>query len=462
MLSKFAFLKEKALDNLLDAKKHSDNRQYKYKHEILALMMAKSPKDFYVDSDDGSIVGLTHAPTRFKIHVPKKFVPSKVEKKIMPSKSQNQQKLMNWVHAIQKGKATGPAKVKNIANSMKPDSVEHFMGRGHINKELPVKKAFELGFLTRASELGIDKDKAYRLFKSALDLPQGLDEQEPLIKTPFNPSGGNAPAQLPPPALGGDNKPGMGANPSFNVDVNKPLAQASAPDPNAGTSLNIPQGQPQPLPPSPLGVPQPQAPQQLPPALGQKQLKSAPGTREHAYELYTENGDDSEIRNWAKANPSQATIAAQNSSQAWNQLGEQTTGDKSLEEVQNTGSQLDQRLKGISPMLIGATANNSIEGQNYNNAWADHKAQTQLTNNAYDKAFASNDAYDAAATKQREELRGLRGQQPIQLLGAQPMQNKPATTPPPPNTRSWLDTPIAAPDQKGHNMTFRDLIPWKT
>jgi hypothetical protein len=73
---------------------------------------------------------------------------------------------MNWVHAVQKGKAEGPSKIEEIADSMKPQSVEHFMGRGHINKKLPekVKEAstnnFIVGFCKRAADYGISHEEA--------------------------------------------------------------------------------------------------------------------------------------------------------------------------------------------------------------------------------------------------------------------------------------------------------------
>jgi hypothetical protein len=51
---------------------------------------------------------------------------------------------MNFVHAVQKGEASakGYPKVEETAKEMKPSSVEHFMGRGHIDKELPKQANF--------------------------------------------------------------------------------------------------------------------------------------------------------------------------------------------------------------------------------------------------------------------------------------------------------------------------------
>lgn len=409
MLNKHAFLKEKAIDNLLDAKQHSDKRQYKYKHQILALMLSKNPKDFYIDSDQGSIVGITHAPTNFKIHIPKKFVPSKIENRSMPSTSQKQQKLMNWVHAIQKGKATGPAKIKHIAKSMSPESVDHFTSHGPIDKTLPVKKAFELGFLTRAKEAGVPLHKAINLFKLAEGPP---------------------PAPFAEPSLyDGATKP----KPQEGIDFNRPVAP-NLPKPDENKALNTPPGTPQPLPPSPLGIPQAAPPGQLPPGLGERQFKSAPGTREHAHELYLNYGDDSEIRSWAQAHPSEATVAARNSQTAWNNVGDlaaKTTN--SLNDIQSSGKALDQHLNGINPMLYGSSTYGSVEGQNYNNAWNTYQAQNKESNNAYDKAFQSDDAFTKAWDNRRKELSQLRGEpQPTQPLANN--APKPAVQPPAPRS----------------------------
>lgn len=67
------------LKKLIEAKKHSDLKQYKYKHDVLAHMMNKTPENFIVDSKDGEIYGITHTPTNFRLHIPRKFVPSAVK-----------------------------------------------------------------------------------------------------------------------------------------------------------------------------------------------------------------------------------------------------------------------------------------------------------------------------------------------------------------------------------------------
>lgn len=64
-----------ALDDLIAAKGHSDRREYDRKHAILRGLVERSPGDFKVDSRAGSIVGLTHVPTGFRVHVPARVLP---------------------------------------------------------------------------------------------------------------------------------------------------------------------------------------------------------------------------------------------------------------------------------------------------------------------------------------------------------------------------------------------------
>jgi len=401
-------LKERALDNLLAAKKHSDNRQYKYKHEILALMLARNPKDFYIDSDDGGIVGITHEPTKFKIHIPKKLVPSKVEKKIMPASSQNQQKLMNWVHAIQKGKAKGPAKINDIASSMKPTSVEHFMGRGQINKELPIKKAFEYGFLTKAQAAGSSYADAVKLFKCALELQ----------------------APTPPPA------------PKMEVDISKPLP---------GTGLNSPSGQNFPQlskDPNTVGLIPPASPPigQMPPnPLANNGFKSQPGTQEYAHELYLKNNDDSAIRAWTQAHPSPALQAARKATSAWQNVGKSLDNDiAGTSNIQQTGTELDNRIAGINPTFTMQTVRSSQEGKNYNSAWDDQMARYGETQRATDVALQASKGYDEAFEAQRQERLGF-GQPRRMLFGGKPMPSPTSTNSITPNAYDNMDFKIKTP-----------------
>lgn len=101
----------------------------------------------------------------------------------MPAVSQKQEKFMNFVHAVQKGEASakGYPQVKQTAKTMKPSSVEHFMGRGHIDKNLPkqVKKghimtnvtAYQRGFIKAALEAGLSEGEAVDLLKASQTKP---------------------------------------------------------------------------------------------------------------------------------------------------------------------------------------------------------------------------------------------------------------------------------------------------
>lgn len=62
------------LSDLKKAKRYSDVRQYEEKHQLLHNLVRSSPQEFYVDSEQNGILGLTHGPTGFKIHVPKNVV----------------------------------------------------------------------------------------------------------------------------------------------------------------------------------------------------------------------------------------------------------------------------------------------------------------------------------------------------------------------------------------------------
>lgn len=69
------------LKQLLLAKKLSDERKYKGKHQKLYTLIERNPKDFYIDSRDPrtNIVGLTWRPGNFKIHAPSSVLPTSVK-----------------------------------------------------------------------------------------------------------------------------------------------------------------------------------------------------------------------------------------------------------------------------------------------------------------------------------------------------------------------------------------------
>lgn len=60
------------LDTLRRAKEHSDKGDYARKNLLLRQMMDAEPDAWVIDSDDGNgIVGVTHVPTGFRLHMPK-------------------------------------------------------------------------------------------------------------------------------------------------------------------------------------------------------------------------------------------------------------------------------------------------------------------------------------------------------------------------------------------------------
>jgi hypothetical protein len=64
-----------ALKTLIEAKELSDRKDYKGKHVRLRSLIEQFPDDFFIDSLNGDIAGITHRPTGFKIHAPLKVLP---------------------------------------------------------------------------------------------------------------------------------------------------------------------------------------------------------------------------------------------------------------------------------------------------------------------------------------------------------------------------------------------------
>lgn len=65
------------ITDLIEAKRLSDIRRYQEKHRMLRELIKKYPRDFNIDSinEDGTISGITHGKTRFRIHIPTKQLP---------------------------------------------------------------------------------------------------------------------------------------------------------------------------------------------------------------------------------------------------------------------------------------------------------------------------------------------------------------------------------------------------
>src|SRR4051812_33110294 len=63
------------------AKKYSDQGNFPAKARILSEMMREDPKAFIIDSRDHGHPGITHVKTRFKFHVPRKYIPADIQVK---------------------------------------------------------------------------------------------------------------------------------------------------------------------------------------------------------------------------------------------------------------------------------------------------------------------------------------------------------------------------------------------
>ena len=60
--------KPRIIDELLLAKRHSDNKRYGHKTQILRKLMEQSPQDWMIDDSAPQFPGITHTPTKFQFH----------------------------------------------------------------------------------------------------------------------------------------------------------------------------------------------------------------------------------------------------------------------------------------------------------------------------------------------------------------------------------------------------------
>lgn len=67
------------LAQLLQAKAHSDNKRYAEKTQILRRLMAQSPQDWVVDDPKPYHKGVTHTPTKFRLHTDPSAIPTTVK-----------------------------------------------------------------------------------------------------------------------------------------------------------------------------------------------------------------------------------------------------------------------------------------------------------------------------------------------------------------------------------------------
>ena len=53
------------------AKVHSDKREYEAKHRIMRGLIMSAPNEFIIDSEQDGILGITHTPSGFRMHLPR-------------------------------------------------------------------------------------------------------------------------------------------------------------------------------------------------------------------------------------------------------------------------------------------------------------------------------------------------------------------------------------------------------
>ena len=69
------------LAQLLAAKKHSDAGRYEFKNRILKDLMQQAPDEWVVDDPKPKYKGVTHLPTKFKLHADPRVIAATVKEK---------------------------------------------------------------------------------------------------------------------------------------------------------------------------------------------------------------------------------------------------------------------------------------------------------------------------------------------------------------------------------------------
>lgn len=69
------------LQALKALKASSDKRDYRNKHRMARMLIRQFPDEFYIDSEEPGITGITHSPTNFRFHLPVEVVPPDMHRK---------------------------------------------------------------------------------------------------------------------------------------------------------------------------------------------------------------------------------------------------------------------------------------------------------------------------------------------------------------------------------------------
>lgn len=103
---------KKILNQLLLAKKMSDKEDYVAKYNIMQKLLQERPDEFYVDQDHPEYPGIVHAPTGFRMHLPRQATYG-IEKKAAFSLSPENQDSLYELFRDSYTKTTGKAWAKD-------------------------------------------------------------------------------------------------------------------------------------------------------------------------------------------------------------------------------------------------------------------------------------------------------------------------------------------------------------
>lgn len=167
------------LEKLIQAKEYSDVKDYPKKVAILRSLIKESPLDFYIDSQEGNIVGVTHRPTGFRIHMPYSAYPVQNSKEFAddlavytadpPGKDMSDEdledaevkdtqdtlpELNQWLHGVE-----SEAKTRGYPNLfIAASDPNHPLGGGSVLRTGDTKDS-ELFHRLRAALIGWEKEK---------------------------------------------------------------------------------------------------------------------------------------------------------------------------------------------------------------------------------------------------------------------------------------------------------------
>lgn len=69
------------VEQLLAAKKESDRNNWSDKHKLLRSLLLKHPETFEIDSSGSHVIGITHKPSGFRMHIPRAMAPDQLGEK---------------------------------------------------------------------------------------------------------------------------------------------------------------------------------------------------------------------------------------------------------------------------------------------------------------------------------------------------------------------------------------------